>query len=140
MLSVTTSTPICFRAGSNERLYVEYCRCTRSCASALIAVSCSSGVMPAISFLLYFACTISFREATRIIKNSSRLDDVMLRNFRRSKSGRLLSRASYSTLLLKESQLISRFVKYSGFSKSINAIAYAPLVKCFFSVGSSGVR
>ena len=66
--------------------------------------------MPAISFFLYPALTISFKDATRTIKNSSRLDAVILKNFSRSKSGFALSLASPRTLLSKSSQLSSLFV------------------------------
>ncbi len=61
------------------------------------------------SVFVYWAWTWSFREATRTIKNSSRFEDVMLRNFSRSKRGIVLSRASLNTRLLNKSQLSSRF-------------------------------
>ena len=48
----------------------------------------------------------------RFMKNSSRLDPVMARNFTRSSSGVRLSAASLSTRLLKRSQVSSR-LKYS---------------------------
>ena len=49
------------------------------------------------------------REATRIIKNSSRLEAVILKNFSRSNKGSCLSFASLSTLWLNPSQDNSRF-------------------------------
>ena len=53
---------------------------------------------------------MSFREATRIMKNSSRLEAVILKNFSLSKSGIDLSLASFSTRSLKLSQLSSLFL------------------------------
>ena len=74
------------------------------------ASSCSFGFIPAISGLLYFAWTISFKDATRTIKNSSRLDAVMLKNFSRSNRGIFTSFASLSTRRLNITQLNSLFV------------------------------
>ena len=45
------------------------------------------GVMPAISFFLTSACTRSIKEATLTMKNSSRLEAVILKNFNRSNNG-----------------------------------------------------
>ena len=89
---------------------MEYCWATRSCATTVIWESCSEAVSPAISFFVYFAFTMSFKDATRTMKNSSRLEAVMLKNFRRSNSGICLSLASDSTLLSNKSQLSSLLV------------------------------
>ena len=67
------------------------------------------------SFLVYSAWIISTREPIRTMKNSSRLEAVMLKNFSRSNNRSCLSRASDSTLLLNKSQLSSRFVYNAGF-------------------------
>ena len=87
-------SPCRFSEGSIERLYVLYWASTSSWVPCEMAVSCSFGVSPAISFLVYFACTISFSEATRIMMNSSRFEAVMLKNFSRSMRGMVLSFAS----------------------------------------------
>ena len=89
---------------------MEYCWATSSWAATVIRDSCSEAVSPAISFFVYFAFTMSFRDATRTMKNSSRLDAVMLKNFRRSNRGICLSLASDSTLLSNKSQLSSLLV------------------------------
>ncbi len=56
----------------------------------------------------------SFKPATRIWKNSSRLRLKIARNFTRSRSGRSLSSASASTRALKSSQESSRLAKRLG--------------------------
>ena len=76
---------------------MEYCISTSSWVFTPMASNCSWGVMPAISGLVYFACTMSFKDATRTMKNSSKLDAVMLKNLRRSNRGMVLSLASLST-------------------------------------------
>ena len=70
---------------------------TISCVFTPIFSSCSEVFKPAISGFVYFAWTMSFKEATRTMKNSSRFDEVMLKNFSRSNRGRFLSLASLST-------------------------------------------
>ena len=89
---------------------MEYCCATRSWVTTVISESCSEAVSPAISLLVYFAFTMSFKDATRTMKNSSRLEAVMLKNFSRSKRGICLSLASDSTLLSNNSQLSSLLV------------------------------
>ena len=91
-------------------MYVEYCWATSSWVTTFSLSSCWAAVSPAISFLVYFAFTMSFSDATRTMKNSSRLDAVMLKNFSLSNSGICLSLASDSTLLLNRIQLSSRLV------------------------------
>ena len=86
-----------------------YCVSTSSFVTTDSSFNCSLGVMPAMSGFVYLACTISFRDATRIMKNSSRLDAVILKNFSLSNRGRLLSLASERTLSLNLIQLSSLF-------------------------------
>ena len=71
------------------------------------------GVRPAKSARLNPARSWSLIEPTRIMKNSSRLELKMLRNFRRSRSGTCGSRASSSTRALNSSQVNSRLMKCS---------------------------
>ena len=58
------------------------------------------------------ACSRS--PATRTMKNSSRFDAKIARNFTRSKSGLFASSASSSTRALNSNQLNSRLMKCSG--------------------------
>ena len=73
---------------------------------------------------------ISTREPIRTMKNSSRLEAVMLKNFSRSNNKSCLSRASDSTLLLNKSQLSSRFVYNAGFWRSFLSIFSDPFFLC----------
>ena len=63
--------------------------------------------MPEASFSSAFECILSMTPATLTMKNSSKLDSVMERNFTLSIMGFSFSKASSSTRLLKSSQLSS---------------------------------
>jgi hypothetical protein len=60
---------------------------------------------------------------TRIMKNSSRFDAVIARNFTRSSSGWLQSRAWSSTRSLNSSQLSSRLMYSPRLRRSVGAIS-----------------
>ena len=75
----------------------------------LISSSCSRAVIPSGEVVARPTDSCSFKPATRIWKNSSRLLLKIARNRTRSKSGRALSSAKASTRALKSSHESSRF-------------------------------
>ena len=84
---------------------------TISWVRLLMAASCSLGVMPAGSGVVIPCSTSTCSPPTRTMKNSSRFDAVIARNFSRSSSGSDSSSASSSTRWLNSSQLSSRLKK-----------------------------
>src|SRR5690606_29498065 len=72
------------------------------------------GLNPSLSTAFFLSRSKLRSEATRTRKNSSRLDEKIARNPRRSKSGTAGSAASWSTRALNESQLSSRFRYRNG--------------------------
>ena len=91
-----------------ERYRQEYCLSINSWVFFSSAAESSLGVRPESSGLEYPDLICPFTPATRTIKNSSRLEPVMARKFRRSIIGLSFSCASSSTRALKSIQLSSR--------------------------------
>ena len=74
-----------------------------------MARSCSCGVSPSGGTSMMVRCVCACSPATRTMKNSSRLEKTMPRNFSRSKSGTSGDPASASTRALNSIQESSRF-------------------------------
>jgi hypothetical protein len=74
------------------------CKCSSGMTASRIAASCSAGVSPSGDRATTSCSRPSFKPDTRIMKNSSRFDAKMERNFNRSSNGLLSSSASSSTL------------------------------------------
>ena len=64
-------------------------------------------------FFITPASSFRFKEATLIIKKSSKLDEKIAKKRHRSRRGLLSSSASSNTRSLKASQLISRSIRRS---------------------------
>ena len=82
-----------------------------------MAASCSAAVRPSAGVSATLPESCCFRPATRIMKNSSRFDATIDRNFSRSRSGTEGSRASSRTRLLNSSQDSSRLMKSFAFCR-----------------------
>ena len=76
--------------------------------------NCCVGVAPVLSRVRRPSSFMSCRPPTRTMKNSSRLEAVMARNFARSSTGRVLRAASSSTRSLKASHDSSRLMKWAS--------------------------
>jgi hypothetical protein len=76
-----------------------------------MAASCSTTVRPSAPGSSSSPAICCFKPATRIMKNSSRFELTIERNFSRSSSGTLLSAASSSTRWLNSSHESSRLMK-----------------------------
>jgi hypothetical protein len=83
------------------------------------------GVPPWTNFGYRSAATIRRSELTRTRKNSSRFDENIPRNFKRSSNGTFGSSASWRTRSLKDNQLISRLTILRFFAA--NRFLSAPL-------------
>ena len=96
------------------------CRCwsTRSRTTARHSFSCCSGLRPSTVSSRTRAPICCFRPPMRFMKNSSRLELTIARNFTRSSSGVRSSCASRSTRRLNASQVSSRFRYHSEASRS----------------------
>ena len=123
--------PAFFRSSSTStRILLSSFIC--SWAAWEIIRSCSRTVSPDGSLRDTPFSYWSHKPATRTIKNSSKLEDVMAINFNRSRIGVVSTSASRSTRRLNFSQLSSRLKKYSGRFKSsivtfLSLTASAPL-------------
>ena len=104
----TTAIPCSESAGRSAEPTQRAWRSRSSPARARIASIVSDGVRPSAPVFASPASTWSWRPATRIMKNSSRLDVKIAANFSRSIRGTDASSASSSTRSLKSSQLSSR--------------------------------
>jgi hypothetical protein len=82
---------------------------------------CSRGEWLSGAVLGAFASKSSCKPETRIMKNSSKFEPKMARNFKRSSSGQLPSQAWSSTRSLKASHDNSRFKYRSGLWSSLSA-------------------
>src|SRR5215208_5158876 len=108
--------PASASAGRIDSFQTPYC-CATSC-SVRRAIRCNwaIGFSPSAGgscgSISLNACSRS--PATRTMKNSSKFDAKIARNFTRSKSGLFASSASSSTRALNSNQLNSRLMKCSG--------------------------
>src|SRR3990172_5138627 len=98
-----------------------------------MAAICSAGVSPSGGRSTTPAATCFFKPATRIMKNSSRLEPTMARNFTRSSSGLLSSWASSNTRRWNSSILSSRLMKSLGSFRSTWATSALGLSEVFNS-------
>ena len=104
-------------AGSRSRKQ-RCCSSTSSWTRAATAAMVSAGVRPSGPAWRRPARMRRFSHATRTMKNSSRFELKMARNFTRSSRGTLGSWASSSTRRLNSSQDSSRLTKASAFTSS----------------------
>ena len=95
---------------------MRYCSVTMACARAETAASCSDGSIPSAGVLVTPWSIWTFSPATRTMKNSSRFEATIPRNFSRSAIGSDGSAASSSTRWLNSSQDSSRLMKRRGSS------------------------
>ena len=102
--------PCCSRPGSISVMKQAYCSAVMRRTRWRMAASCSAGVIPAGSGLVTPRSVRICKPPTRTMKNSSRFEPVMARNFSRSSSGIVGSHASSSTRWLNSSQLSSRLM------------------------------
>ena len=108
--------------------------------------SCSRGFSPSGLFSTTAASSCSCSPDTRIMKNSSRLEWKMARNFSRSSSGQCGSSASFRTRSLKASQEICRLMYSVGSCRSTtgagagagSGAGAASLAACADFVGAAG--
>ncbi len=96
--------------------------------------SCSGAESPSALRSVTDASSCSCSPETRIMKNSSRLEWKIARNFNRSSSGQDGSSASSSTRRLNASQEISR-LKYRAWSSRRSSGAGVPPMKCTSLMG-----
>ena len=99
--------------GSRSSLSVCIASPASRCTISRIMRSCSGADRPSALRSVTEASSCSCRPETRIMKNSSRFEWKIARNFRRSSRGQLGSSASSSTRPLNASHEISR-LKYSA--------------------------
>ena len=85
-----------------------YCRAMISRERRDTAASCSAGLMPEPSGVASPERSWALSEATRTMKNSSKLDETIARNFIRSRRGFVRSRASSRIRALNSSHESSR--------------------------------
>ncbi len=104
------SMPPAARPGNTSSFRMRYCPATSSCARRSMAPSCSAGAILSApkSWGSTPAYTCCCNPATRISKNSSRLELKIARNLSRSSHGLVASAASSSTRALNSSQESSR--------------------------------
>src|SRR4030067_497189 len=98
-----------------------------------MAAICSAGVSPSGGRSTTPAATCFFKPATRIMKNSSRLEPTMARDFTRSSSGLLSSWASSNTRRWNSSMLSSRLMKSLGSFRSTWAMSALVFSEVFIS-------
>ena len=103
-----THKPAFLRAGQICRLKHSCAALNRSDAFSRIALNCCLGVMPSGLHSSTLLSTCRLRPATRTMKNSSRFELTMERNFTRSSKGLCWSWAYSSTRLWNTSRLSSR--------------------------------
>jgi hypothetical protein len=112
--SIRHALPVCRPRATWAALHQEAActeSCTISCTRRPISASCWWGVIPRRRGPCGPGRRSNCRPPTRTMKNSSRLEDTMARNLRRSSSGLPASRASSSTRQLNSIQLSSRLKK-----------------------------
>ena len=105
-------------AGTRTSLNTRYCSSTRACARWLMSRSRSIDESPSAPRWFCPSSTTFCSPATRISKNSSRLELEMHRNLSRSSKGSRSSLACSSTRWLNSSSDSSRLMNSSGFSGS----------------------
>ena len=101
-------------AGSTVWFSSWYCSATSACASRLTASNTSAGAPPSGPGSGRPSLICSLRPATRISKNSSRLDETIVIKRRRSSSGTVSSAACASTLRLNARMPSSRLRNWAG--------------------------
>ena len=119
------------RAGTIDSFQQPYCWATSCSVRWAIRCNCVIGARPSAGGSCGStspkAC--SRRPATRTMKNSSRFELKIARNFTRSSSGLFASSASSSTRALNSSQLSSRLMKCSGRKVSGRAVIHFILAR-----------
>src|ERR1044071_2337887 len=105
-----------------------------------MALNVSVGLRPSGPTSLVSLSICCLMPATRISKNSSRLELKIVRNLTRSMSGWVGSCASSRTRRLNSSQLNSRLVKFSGAEKWEVRAPLEEFGSATTLVGSSGVE
>ena len=107
--------------GSRSSFQSEYSAATNSRTTRWMLLNVSVGLNPSGPTPLVSLSICCLIPATRISKNSSRLELKMVRNFTRSISGCVESCASSRTRRLNSSQLNSRLMKFRGSEKRFAA-------------------
>ena len=107
-------------AGRTESRKTRAWRSAMLCVRPAMRINCSRGDNPSADRTDRPVSSRRFRPATRTMKNSSRLEAKMARNFARSSSGSEVSSARARTRELKSSQLNSRF-RYRSSGRSADS-------------------
>src|SRR6266446_5027568 len=126
--------------GSSSSFQSEYCAATSSRTMRWMLLNISVGLRPSGPTSLVSLSICCLMPATRISKNSSRLELKIVRNLTRSMSGCVGSCASSRTRRLNSSQLSSRLVKFSGAEKREVGVPSGVLGSATMLDGSSGVE
>src|SRR5438477_6147595 len=132
--------PFFARVGAMSSFQSAYSVATISCAVRWMALKVSVGLRPSAPTSLVSLSICCLMPATRISKNSSRLELKIVRNLTRSMSGCVGSCASSRTRRLNSSQLSSRLVKFSGAEKREVGVPSGVLGSATMLDGSSGVE
>src|SRR5436190_3887884 len=132
--------PFLARAGAISSLKSAYSVATNSCARRWMALKVSVGLIPSAATSLVSLSICCLIPATRISKNSSRLELKMVRNLTRSINGWVGSCASSRTRRLNSSQLSSRLMKFSEAEKREGEVPseFSALGSATIFDGSSG--